>query len=299
MWPFQKKEKLDWLKLDDSKKHLYSQKLYRRMLYDRNPLLTTLEDKYKAREYVLSKGVCKVPELLWWSTERPVSIPWEELPERYVVKTNHWSGDGIYFINNSGVPIKEVASEMSIGELYKIIENGRDHKGRTVSRNWMERKLSRLLKKKYAMKLEWATQQISPAGVMIEGMLLTDGALPDDVKFHVFHGKVGWIQIDVGRFTEHRQSIYRTDGSRIEQSNPKFPGIDELKHLHERFSPEYVEQMVEVAEKLCEDIDYTRLDLFDIKGELYFGEFTNYHNAAHPQSDEWEELGGKLWKTEY
>lgn len=299
MWPFQKKEKLGWLKHDESKKDQYSQKLFRRMLHDRNPLLVTLEDKYKAREYVLSKGACKVPELLWWSTERPVKIPWDELPEKYVIKTNHWSGDGIYFINNSNEPLKEVAAEMSIGELYKIIDNGNDHRGKKISRNWMARKLSRLLKKRYAMELEWATQQISPAGVMIEEMLTVDGALPDDVKFHVFHGKVGWIQIDVGRFTEHRQSIYRSDGSIIEQSNPRFPGITELKHLHERFSPEYIAEMVEIAEKLCEDIDYTRLDLFDIDGNIFFGEFTNYHNAAHPQSDELEALGGSLWKTEY
>ncbi|MFQ3317844.1 MAG: hypothetical protein ACI8T6_001285, partial [Candidatus Poseidoniaceae archaeon] len=28
-----------------------------------------------------------------------------------------------------------------------------------------------------------------------------------------------------------------------------------------------------------------------------FGEYTNYHNSCHPQSDEWEALGGKLWLT--
>ncbi|MDC0055510.1 hypothetical protein OAJ94_00465 [Deltaproteobacteria bacterium] len=299
MWPFPKKEKMEWLRLDDSRKDQYSQKLYRRMLYDREPILITMEDKYKARELVASKGVCKLPELLWWSCQTPVKIPWDELPDRFVIKTNHWSGDGIYFINNSNEKLKQIAVDMTIGELYRVIENGIDHRGKKVSHAWMEKKLTRLLKKKYAKALEWGTQEIKPAGVMIEKMLMVDGALPDDVKFHVFHGKVGWIQIDVGRFTEHRQSIYNVDGSRIEQSNPKFPGIEELKHLHERFSPQYVEEMVRVAEKLCEDIDYTRLDLFDIDGELYFGEYTCYHNAAHPQSDEWEELGGRLWKTDY
>lgn len=299
MWPFPKKEKMEWLRLDNSRKDQYSQKLYRRMLYDRESILITMEDKYKARELVASKGVCKLPELLWWSCQTPVEIPWDELPDRYVIKTNHWSGDGIYFINNSNEKLKQVAADMTIGELYRVIENGKDHRGKKVSHAWMQKKLTRLLKKKYAMGLEWGTQEIKPAGVMIEKMLMVDGALPDDVKLHVFHGKVGWIQIDVGRFTEHRQSIYNIDGSRIEQSNPKFPGIDELKHLHERFSPQYVEEMVRVAEKLCEDIDYTRLDLFDIDGELYFGEYTCYHNAAHPQSDEWEELGGRLWKTKY
>ncbi len=299
MWIFRRKEKLPWLKLDDSKKDMYSQKLYRRMIFDRNPLLITLEDKKKARDYVLSKKVCKVPKLLWWSTDTPVKIPWDELPERFVIKTNHWSGDGIYFVNNSKTPLEEIASDMTIGELYKVIQNGKDHRGKKISHKWLETKLTRLLKKKYAMGLEWGTQHIKPAGVMIEEMLIVDGALPDDVKFHVFHGKVGWIQIDVGRFTEHRQSIYRTDGVKIHQSNPKFPGIPTIEHLHDRFTPIYIEEMVKVAEKLCEDIDYVRLDLFDVNGELVFGEFTCYHNAAHPQSNEWEKLGGELWIQDY
>ncbi|MCS5525621.1 MAG: hypothetical protein NZ737_00910, partial [Candidatus Poseidoniaceae archaeon] len=195
VWGFRKKEKMEWLKLDENKKDCYSQKLYRRMLYDRNPLLVTMEDKYKAREYVLSKDVCKVPKLLWWSVETPVKIPWNTLPERYVIKTNHWSGDGVYFINNSDISLGGIAKDMTIGELYRVIENGTDHRGKKVTRKWIERKLSRLLKKRYAMGLEWATQEINPPVIMIEEMLTVNGELPDDVKLHVFHGKVGWIQI--------------------------------------------------------------------------------------------------------
>jgi len=299
VWGFRKKEKMEWLRLDESKKDCYSQKLYRRMLYDRNPLLVTMEDKYKAREYVLSKAACKVPELLWWSAETPVKIPWDTLPDRYVIKTNHWSGDGVYFINNSTIPLQGIAEDMTIGEMYRVVENGTDHRGKKVSRKWMERKLSRLLKKRYAMGLEWATQEIHPPVIMIEEMLTVNGGLPDDVKLHVFHGKVGWIQIDVGRFTEHRQSIFSVDGQKIKQSNPKFPGIEELNHLHQRFNAEYIAEIVSTAEKICDEVDYIRLDLFDIDGELFFGEFTAYHNAAHPQSDELEALGGRLWNTEY
>jgi hypothetical protein len=52
---------------------------------------------------------------------------------------------------------------------------------------------------------------------------------------------------------------------------------------------------VRIAERLAEDIDYTRVDMFLADGKWYFGEFTNYHNSCHPQSIEWEELAGGLW----
>ena len=50
-------------------------------------------------------------------------------------------------------------------------------------------------------------------------------------------------------------------------------------------------------ERLAEDIDYTRVDLFLADGKWYFGEFTNYHNSCAPQSIEWEKLAGGLWSN--
>ena len=295
MWPFSPKP-LPWQFLDEERSHLFHQKIVKRMLEDRNPLLVEMEDKYLARNYVEEKGGCDLPDLIWWSEDIPVRIPWEKLPERYVIKTNHWSGDGVFIVNNTDEPIKSVDSNMTIPELYKILHNGVDQAGKKWSQGAIERKLGRLLRKCYPRSMEWATQNISPRGVMIEELLLDkDDAIPEDIKLHCFHGKVGFIQADFNRFSDHQQNIHSADGMIIEQSNPHIPGNESVQDLSMHFGNENLHHLIEIAENLAEGIDYTRVDLFLVRDNVIFGEFTAYHQAGHPQSKEWEELGGQLW----
>ena len=73
----------------------FSAKVKWRMKYDRNPLLVTLQNKYKVREYARSKGV-KTATLLY-ATDRPETIPFGELPQHYLIKANHGTTQGIIF----------------------------------------------------------------------------------------------------------------------------------------------------------------------------------------------------------
>ena len=70
----------------------YNEKIQWLKLYDRNPLYTTLVDKYKVREYVKQKIGDRylIPLLGCWSN--PDDIDFESLPDRYVLKCNHDSG---------------------------------------------------------------------------------------------------------------------------------------------------------------------------------------------------------------
>ena len=83
-----------WHAFDDSKAGYYSQLQLKRCIEDRNPLLISMEDKYRSRALVDSKGVCHLTELHHWSED--VAIDWDNLPERCVIKTNHWSGDALF-----------------------------------------------------------------------------------------------------------------------------------------------------------------------------------------------------------
>ena len=82
-----------WHVYDASKAGYYSQLQLKRCMEDRNPLLPLMEDKYRSRELVASKEVCHLTELYHWSED--VDIDWDNLPERCVIKTNHWSGDAL------------------------------------------------------------------------------------------------------------------------------------------------------------------------------------------------------------
>ena len=54
--------------------------------HDRNPLMAQCCDKYAVREYVESKGCGEYLNDLLWQGFDPEEIPFDELPDQYVVK---------------------------------------------------------------------------------------------------------------------------------------------------------------------------------------------------------------------
>ena len=63
-----------------------------RSLFDRRPIWTQLQDKHTARDYVRARiGEGALPRL-YWVTMDPANIPFDELPQKFVVRPNHGSG---------------------------------------------------------------------------------------------------------------------------------------------------------------------------------------------------------------
>ena len=284
--------------LVEGKEEYYSQLLLKRCIHDRNPLLPEMEDKYKARSIVEPKSVCKLPKLHHWSSTTH-KLPWDKLPSRCVIKTNHWSGDALFIMDNGDVPLSNIDRKFRLfsrqDNRYKIIRKGRDQNGSFWPHWRIERALKGCLKHDFPVQLEWGSSNISPRGVMVEELLLDKGGIPDDWKTHVFNGEVAFIQYDIGRMSNHSQAIYDLDGQKIPQSNSPWSQVGMPDEIVSILGKEKIDQLVSISKKLAEDIDYTRVDFFLCDGEWVFGEFTNYHNSCQPQSDEWEILAGKLW----
>jgi hypothetical protein len=283
--------------IDDNKDH-YSQLLLKRCLHDRNPLLPKMEDKYKAREVVEEKKSGNLPKLYHWS-DQTHKIPWNKLPLRCVIKTNHWSGDALFIMDNGEEPIAGIERKLNpfsrTINRYRVIRNGRDQNGGFWPRWRIERKLKSCLKQDFPVPLEWGASSISPRGIMVEELLLDKGEIPADWKVHVFHGKAGFIQYDIGRMKDHSQAIYDLKGNKIHQTNPPWPQANMPDEIISILGQKKLEELIEISQKLAEDIDYSRVDFFLSDDKWVFGEFTNYHNSCQPQSDEWEVLAGNLW----
>ena len=288
-----------WHAFDESKAGYYSQLQLKRCVEDRNPLLPIMEDKYRSRELVLKKNVCHLTELYHWSEE--VEIDWDNLPERCVIKTNHWSGDALFIMDNGPEPLANIPRKFRMfsrtDNRYRVIRNWRDQNGKPWPKWRIERSLRWCLRQEFPVPLEWGAANIKPRGVMIEELLTDNNALPNDWKVHVFHGKAGFIQYDTGRMTSHSQSIYSLDGQRIQQTNGRWSEELTPDEIVSILGKDGIDELVHIAERLAEDIDYSRVDLFLADGKWYFGEYTNYHNSCHPQSIEWEKLGGALWSN--
>ena len=111
----------------------------------------------------------------------------------------------------------------------------------------------------------------------------------NDYKFQCFSGKVFCIIVDVARFSDHKRNFYTKDWKRItvESDHANFePDIEK---------PINLEKMIEVAETLSKDFPEVRVDLYNIKGTIVFGELTFYPWSGYvkflPDSFDYE-LGG-------
>ena len=67
----------------------FSEKLWSRMLHERDPMFTLISDKLRVRDYVANKVGPDYLIPLLWTGENAEQIPFGQLPSKFVIKTNH------------------------------------------------------------------------------------------------------------------------------------------------------------------------------------------------------------------
>jgi len=236
------------LDLDDPMS--YNEKIMWRKVFDRNPLFPLLVDKHKARSYVVEKLGKKegeailVPLLLL--TENPEDIPFDDLPEEYIVKPNHGSGWSI--IVDSDHPSRP---------------------GKTVSkcRKWMNKTYGR-------SKMEWAYSCVKP--LLLVERLLKDrcGRLAPNFKFFVFNGRVEMVDLYYDHF--RKQGFFDRNFRKlyVKRRDAKYSEATGMQ------KPECFEEMVSISEKLGSGLDFVRVDLYHLEAKIFFGEFTIYPSSG-------------------
>jgi hypothetical protein len=82
------------------------------------------------------------------------------------------------------------------------------------------------------------------------------------------------IQVDLDRFTDHKRNLYDTDWNVIDVSYlyPKAENNVE--------PPENLTEILEIASMLASDFPFVRVDLYNIKGKIIFGEMTFYPESG-------------------
>ena len=111
-----------------------------------------------------------------------------------------------------------------------------------------------------------------------------------DYKFFCFGGEVKCFKIDFGRFVEHHANYYYPDGELL-----PFGEIGlEPDPNHVEIMPVNLSEMISVAERLSAGFKFLRVDLYNVKGKIYFGELTFYPAAGMGAfvPDEWDEKLG-------
>ena len=236
-------EKLQWLKL-----------------YDRQPIYTTMVDKYTVKEYV-AKIIGEqyiIPTLgIWNSFEE---IDFESLPNQFVLKCTHDSG-GLVICTDKKLFDKEKA----------------------------RRKIENSLKTDYyRMGREWPYMNV-PKRILAEKYMVPDtseiaGSLPD-YKFFCFNGEPKYCQVIRDRLVNEKIDIYDMDWNHQEFVGLNPVGLNPVG-LNGSTSvprPKHLEEMIDICRKLSKDIPFVRVDLYVIDEKEYFGELTFYPAGGYGQ----------------
>lgn len=244
----------------------YTEKLQWRKLKDKNKLFTKCADKYAVREYVKNKVGEKYLIPIYLVTENLTKEEFEKLPNSFVLKTTNGSG-------NSAVKIIKDKSQENFEELRNFFENC---KKIDVGDYTMESWYSGI-----------------PFKIMAEKLL--DIKAVDDYKIHCFNS--GKIIIEHLTERNKEKGILKSNAYDENWNKLNFTMGTEL-YTYEVKPPKNFSEMIRVAKKLSEDFDYVRVDLYNIDGEIYFGELTfcdaGGFGVFNPKS--WDEILGNYWK---
>lgn len=113
-----------------------------------------------------------------------------------------------------------------------------------------------------------------------------------DYKFFCFNGKIKYFKIDFGRFVEHHANYYSPAGQLLSFGEKGF----EPDPNHIEIMPENLNEMISIAEQLSDGFKFLRVDLYNVKGRIYFGELTFYPSSGMTPfvPKEWDEKLGCL-----
>ena len=115
-----------------------------------------------------------------------------------------------------------------------------------------------------------------------------------DYKFFCFNGKAKCFKIDYGRFVEHHANYYSPQGEFLPFGEK---GLEPDQN-HVEVMPENLDEMKRIAERLSQGFKFLRVDLYNVKGKIYFGELTFYPASGMLPfvPEEWDERLGRLLK---
>lgn len=228
------------------------------MRYDRNPVFIEIQDKYKVKLYAQSHGV-RTAET-YYVTDHPESIPFDSLPENYVIKATHGCGWNVFCKD---------------GKLYLFEHDDPSSPTRTsLTQDDCIQLCHAWLKSTYSKK-QWAYQHIVPQIVVEEQLHQHGGGALIDYRFYTFDGKVEVIQFDSSIYRENESVFFNKNWQEIELSiyRNRIPGPIPAK-------PENLQEMINTAEKLGEGIDFVRVDLYNTTRGVVLGEMTIYPEAG-------------------
>lgn len=245
-------EKLQWLKV-----------------YDRTPSYTDLVDKIKVKPIVseIIGAEYIIPTIKIWDS--PADINFHELPDQFVLKTNHAGG-------SSGVVVCKDKSKLDKCKCIQSLEHSFTSDTYYYGREWPYKNIQRK--------------------VFAEAFLSDEnGRELTDYKFFCFNGEPKLCQVISERSTDEQIDFYDMEWNRINGLVGLSANVHNSINGHKK--PLTFDNMKEIASKLSQRLKFARVDLYEVNGKCYFGEITLYPASGFGKfrPEEWNiEIGSWL-----
>lgn len=249
--------------LDLEAPRTFNEKLQWLKLYNRCPEYTVMVDKYLVRNYIAEKlgEEYLVPLIGAW--DHPEEIDFNALPEKFVLKCNHNSGEGMYICRDKSV--------MNPNKVKKDLRRG-------FAQNY------------YLKTREWPYKDVKKK-IICEKFMSDSPDASDftDYKFFCFDGKADCVMVCLERSSGNTKFYFFDEKWELKRLNIRG------KNAPEGFTipkPECMDEMFKIAAKLSMGMPFVRVDLYQSNGQIYFGELTFFPDSGFdenllPETDEY------------
>lgn len=239
----------------------FNEKLQWIKIYDRHPEHSKLVDKLAVREHIKEVWGEEhlFPLLGYWKSFE--DIDFSQLPNQFVLKCNHDSG------STKVIRDKAALTQEDMDALRKHFARRLKHDFFYAGREYPYKGLDR-----YIMAEQLMVDEVNPEKSI------------EDYKFYCFNGVPKLMFVVSERSADCRIDFFDMEFNhqKIYQSHPNSDKMIER--------PKLFEEMKRVAAKLSQGLRHVRIDLYELNGKLFFGEYTFFDGGGfqliHPEK--WE-----------
>ena len=233
-----------WPNLKDPKRFTEWIQYYK--MHYHNPLMLECVDKYTVRNYVQEIIGSEYLINLYCCCKDASELDFKSLPQKFVIKTTSGgNGDNVLIVKDkSNLRISETISKVN---------------------SWLRKNYSNTSR-------EWAySRAANNPLILVEEYIENTPTSLDDYKFYCYNGKFKFLDLHKDRYYNHTRALFNEQLGFIEEVKGNYTTSIEAPSLSEN-----IKEMIIIAEKLAKPFPFVRVDLYNVKGKIYFGELTFY-----------------------
>lgn len=244
----------------------FSEKLQWYKLNYKDPTMAVCADKYAVREYIINKGYGSILNELYGVFDNVKDINLDILPENFVLKASHGSGQNIIVKDKNKLNWK---------------------RAKLLLDSWLKQDI-------YWGNREWVYKDM-PRHIIAEKYLEDETGELRDYKFFCFNGKPTYMQLEIGRYSgEHIRNFYDMDWN-LMPFGKAMPHNNNVKID----KPSQFESMKKIATDLSKEFQFVRVDLYSCGDKIYFGELTFFPAGGANDfiPSEYDKIVGLHWNV--